>query len=576
VYKIFILAFTLILLRFDHVFPQDWECEKCPRRAVVVYGVDVPPAEDIGQSITPGEWMSMFMVTGSILSKLFNEDPSRECVNFLDAQMAELVEAEDSLYTYGMPHSFQPPDGSIESSDYLVTSSISGSGRSFVLMASLEAAGTREVVASGSIPYDLSPGSDNGGQIAQHLIPLMGIIRQFERRKRDENNNMAIYPNNTLKIKPHKDSIGVNKSMKVTIQLTDCDGVRPNNRSVKLSAQGGRFTKEMVVTGLNGQYEATFVAGNNPGSAKLFAEYAYTYPYGHEAISAFTEKDIKIFPRWTWEGKLTIDASETFQCEIEPTEENDWRQLSEHNFHTQKAEIDLMIEDIQIGEMVADVRIGGDMEVSGNITCMLSKSREFSLRPPYVICVKEPKRRSPGSWIYDKKTFNGHSSRPINTENFGLTIAKDVTDNTERLKELSEEMKSAGTDVNRLAELQGQMQQLLMGGGGNSKLKVQVVLNAEVRDQVLTSVFHQSYDACLGKTETDKDDQSTVEMPLGGIFNIIMDGTFTKDRYGINQITASFDSTATKTVDQGYGVCENAKITTLRCRLNLNKSSKKN
>jgi hypothetical protein len=261
------------------VTSSGWECEKCPRRDVALFDLDVRvPQPGPGDSLSIADWLRLFLVAGGVHDKLVNEDPSKSCISFYDGQLASKLNLEEQDYSLGLPSNLPPP-GPVEDTDYLVSGFVTGSGAGYVVHVRLEAGVTRELVAAGSAPVDLENINASGKQAAEALTPLMEKIREFQRKKRDEDNIYAIYPK--MEVTPKKKKIKTEESTEVTIKLNDCDDFALKDRKVKLSATLGRFEPQEVTIDENGEAEATFIAGNKAGWAKLTADWDWKYPCGH-------------------------------------------------------------------------------------------------------------------------------------------------------------------------------------------------------------------------------------------------------------------------------------------------------
>jgi hypothetical protein len=302
-FKIMAVVFASISM----VYPQAWECELCPPRNVGIYDLDVqvpqPSWED--SILTFGEWLFMFNAGGGVAEKLMTDDPSKTCYYFTDGQFVDAFDSTGVLdtltYEGGVTWVNLPPAGEIEAVDYILYGFITGSQGNYSLQVKVEAAGTREMVASSSIPYDLSlSGGENGKRAAEPLIPLMGKIREFERQKRNTMNTVAIYADNEpIELIPEKYQIDVNESIDITIRLKDCDDEPLRDRSIKLDLKGGTVSSNFIVTDEDGEAVTTLTAGSNPGWGIIQAEYRYDVPFRYakteeEKFIAFGEANVSI------------------------------------------------------------------------------------------------------------------------------------------------------------------------------------------------------------------------------------------------------------------------------------------
>lgn len=278
VFAIFILLFIL---------PQTgaaYECQKCPKRDIAVFGISVPPIEN-DALLNYGDWVPMHLVGGGLLNALFNEDPSRDCLNFVEAQMAAQGIGSGSSYQHG-PGGFPAPAGAIGGADYIIAGQIAVPllGREYMITVNLEAAESREVVATASGKYDFSIGGGaNGKAMARQLMPLMEKIRDFEKRKRDEVPAVAIDVDDGITIEPARHFIKTGQTVKVKYRLEDCDGEPLKGLIFAPFATLGHLeVKEAPQTDDNGELELEFIAGDQSGTAQLRAEFQYVQPFGRE------------------------------------------------------------------------------------------------------------------------------------------------------------------------------------------------------------------------------------------------------------------------------------------------------
>ncbi len=257
---------------------------------------------------------------------------------------------------------------------------------------------------------------------------------------------------------------------------------------------------------------------------------------------------------WVWSGHLTLKESITSNCEIGPSEENDWVSWSEHIFNTQTAEVDLLMREIGLEKNAAAVAPIDKLQTFGSLLCVKSENSNYRAQPPVTICTKDPKRRSPGNWSIRRSGEKGMASCPI--ENISITILRDIFDQQARIQELTAQMQAAGTDVGKLEKLKEQMRDVMTGKGQDElKLKLAILVNSPCKGEVLINRFSQSHEVCLGKTTTHEDTQDTQETILGGIITLNMDGKYSVDPNGRANITAALDSTITMPGKNTYGPC---------------------
>ena len=316
--KAIVYAFISELLCPIPILAQEWECEACPPRSLGLYDCDVqvPKPTWLTPVLSLEEWISMFFTAAGIHEKLAVDDPSSECFFIIDGlfiNQADSLGSLDSLsYDEEITWMNLPPPGPVDYVDYLVTGSVTGTLGIYSITVQLEAAGTREIVASGNVFYYLSEsGLENGRRAAEFLVPLMATVREFEKTKRDEDETVAI--DAELELIPEKIHIDVNESIDVTIRLIDCDEVPLEGRTVHLSAEGGSFSPDSVETDSEGEAVAIFTAGSSPGGGLLEGEYKYEYPFGHGPIYAWGDTNITIDqpPSDLWQVNATFSETVT-------------------------------------------------------------------------------------------------------------------------------------------------------------------------------------------------------------------------------------------------------------------------
>ncbi len=312
-----ILWFVLMFCSF-YGFGQDWECEDCPKRHVGLFDLDVwvenPLETDpspLGQKLYQS-WVELFLVAGGIHHALFEDDPSKECIHYYDGQMAMISGLDEQNYQQGNNQPSLPPAaGTMDEVDYWITGIIANqeSDGLTLIKVYVQASGTGETVAEAAEIFDGTlSGFEAGKNVAQQLMPLMGKIRDFEKRKRDEVDIVAIDPDGkgaTMELKPEKEEIKLQEKVNTTIKLIDCDGVPLKNIEVRLTSQGGSFNPKVVVTDSRGMAKASFTAGTNPGKFAQPFEFDFRFPYTFELNTSGDDGFITIEPM-QYDATITI------------------------------------------------------------------------------------------------------------------------------------------------------------------------------------------------------------------------------------------------------------------------------
>ncbi len=298
-----IILFTVLLFTFSSVLSQDWECEDCPKRKVGLFDLDiwVKNPTNVPSQISYADWQGLFMVAGGIHNVLFNSDPSKECLNYFDGQMAMVSNLDEQNYQYGNTStSLPPPAGTMDEVNYWLSGVVAQqeSDGAVVVKVFVQASGTGDTVIEVTSPYDFTlSGTQNGNNIGQKLIPLMGKIRTFEKKKRNNDEEIVIDPEGKgaqLELILEKEKIKVGETADTKIKLIDCDGVPIKNMKVELTAKGGKFDPEKVTTDESGEAKTKFSADCDPGKFNQVFEFKHRYPYSFEKSTAGSDKDIEI------------------------------------------------------------------------------------------------------------------------------------------------------------------------------------------------------------------------------------------------------------------------------------------
>lgn len=310
--KTLIFILVTITVYSNLIQPQGWECQECPKRDLAFFEFDVwqKQAPAPGSGLDQGDWLKMFMVGDGVLDALFNQDQSKDCINFYDGQTVVINEFGEENYTTGNTFSsyFHLQRDMSSELQYLVSGSIKkgSSDDDYIIKAFVETNETAERVVEASATYDFSiSGSQNGKNIAQQLMPLMQHIRDFEKRKRDEDPEIvvsAIGNGSINELKFEKEKLKGGETSKVEIKIIDCDGVPTKDMDVTLLGEGGSFNPEKVKTDDDGKAESKFTADCDPGKYKVWMQFWARYPFSKEKLEFDDDGDIEI----------EIDAADKF------------------------------------------------------------------------------------------------------------------------------------------------------------------------------------------------------------------------------------------------------------------------
>jgi len=307
-----LFLFIATIINSNQTKSQGWECQDCPKRDLAFFDLNVwqrePPPP--GSGLDQADWLEMFMVADGILDGLFNDDASKDCINFYDGQMLLLNEWGKDNYTHGSTNlSLPPPAGMSEDLEYFVSGQIDKrkSDGVYFIQAFVKASGTMDIVVEATAPYDFSiSGAQNGKNIAQQLMPLMQHIRNFEKKKRNDDAEVVIDPNGKgadVELKPEKEKLKGGESTKVEVKLIDCDGVPIKDMSVTLFGEGGSFDPEKVTSDKDGKAESEFTSNCDPGKYKMWLEFQARFPYSFKKYG-FGDKELV---------EIEIEAADKFE-----------------------------------------------------------------------------------------------------------------------------------------------------------------------------------------------------------------------------------------------------------------------
>jgi hypothetical protein len=263
---------------------------------------------------SPGFWTYMHWVDLSFagpkfFGTCFNQDPKRSCLEVLSGLVTQVNRGEAKTIPATptqVPH--PPPACPIGGMDYFFDGDVGGSDGFYILTALIKDATTCEVVAQTSVSFtDTQKGLEAASvQAASQLAPVFDKIREFQKRKRDESKDTAIYAN--IEAKPAQEKIKVGESTAVTLFLYDCDNHHPlPHRSIKLRSSMGTIDPATVETDGSGHAIARFTAGNTAGLGTVNADYFYT-SVTHKHTSAFGNATIQIgdAPSGVWRMDIDI------------------------------------------------------------------------------------------------------------------------------------------------------------------------------------------------------------------------------------------------------------------------------
>jgi hypothetical protein len=254
-------------------------------------------------------WFDFFTIPKGVKNFVTTTDPTKDCIVAIDGSYITMQDsgAASSTLSYALDN---PPAGSIPESwgaDYILYGTITGDATQTMTL-SLEAAGSREVVGSSSIP--LPKGFDPivvGQTVAAGIGPIYTAVHKFEASKRDQGEPNAIRP--TIELTAASAKLDPGQSTTVTVTMTDCDGVALSQRHLTLSATGGLLDHSDVVTDGQGKASVQFTAGANPVIGSVTTSYQYQTPSGYDEDVTVAPASIQIGKPpslWFFRGVFTL------------------------------------------------------------------------------------------------------------------------------------------------------------------------------------------------------------------------------------------------------------------------------
>lgn len=340
--KVFVL-FTLLAVSGKLNILQA-QCDECPEPKVIFYDTDmripVPPGGTEDNLQKQRNWIQLTYENKWFRGEIINTDNKFDCVN---QRIANLIPTENSDGLLASHRAIVPAAGTTIpwDSEYLIHGWIDGDDDNCRLTIQMETAYSRKIVhsASRSFPGLLSYNNNSnfGVNIArEEFIPLIDIIREFEKEERDNNTDINIYIDE-LSVSPEKSKVKKGEEVEIEFKLIDCDGTPLKGREVLLQGgsfagsslarcTNGRFTNSTTVTDANGIAKATFKAGIAEGKAVIRVYHKYFKPsgdeycaYGEAEITIKKERPEKFFGKM--EATVTTHkASPNFRNPVEESE----------------------------------------------------------------------------------------------------------------------------------------------------------------------------------------------------------------------------------------------------------------
>ncbi len=175
---------------------------------------------------------------------------------------------------YSLAGNWTPsPDSAMFGVAFYIVSSIGGGSNGYTLTIYLKDAFTKTIIDSGTANFsstDTVSIKTAASNAVSALLPLITIIRNYQKQIREANPNLSIDPQIT--ILPSKTRTALNENINVTIKASDYDGHPLSHRKVKVKSSSGSVGSAQVETDGNGQANVSFTAGSSAGVSVISAE----------------------------------------------------------------------------------------------------------------------------------------------------------------------------------------------------------------------------------------------------------------------------------------------------------------
>jgi len=274
------------------------ECDDCSRPRIALYDF----AMQVARPDAPEEaskWVELFWPGVSTKMYLRNNEPNKDCLSWWDGALINAFTLQDDVLRFGTIYTNIPPAGPISSADYIVSGYTTTSGFRYESTLTLEAAESRELVKSVSVTYENTPDNITNAAIslAEKFGSVLSVIKEFERSKRDTDDDVAIrdlWTKDTgaeIKLTPAKLKVHPEESVDIDVEMIDCDGVPLGSRKIYFNdttvydmnvsgTTGGKIEPAVVTTDGSGKAKVKFIAGKNTGLAQISAFFPHHKPNG--------------------------------------------------------------------------------------------------------------------------------------------------------------------------------------------------------------------------------------------------------------------------------------------------------
>lgn len=262
----------------------------------------------------------------------------------------------------------------------------------------------------------------------------------------------------------------------------------------------------------------------------------YNGPLADPDPGARHRKDLLIIPRtrWAWTGSLTLGTSKELHCTASKEDGGSRRSFSRQESHVQRATLQVYAENVRETPEGFDMRSGDNLSVSGSLDARINQKRETT---------SHSKARN-GYSFEERRSVWGSDACALDEEHVIVHITRAMPDIGDAMQELTRALADGQPDPATIEQLQKKMEEMTRPKDPSSfDVTVMVQMMGDSIGQVQYSDYRRSTNS--GRSRVERDDKGRQPMPMVLPLMVSMEGTFTKNKDGSAQITASVEQTET-------------------------------
>jgi hypothetical protein len=447
------------------------DCEKCGKRLVTCWDLDIltPKPTNWEDSIS---WKLLHKASESYYRNLAAKE-SAKCLALLPGCR---IGDDTPAWKNPCPYKGQANRGY----DYAILGDIQGKEGAYALRLIL-VTNEHETITETTVPFEKAIDAGLNGVVASLLLGssssgsrmLYDVIHEFEVKKRDKSNeqkagDIAIEPEikfdqDAYKIKFKSTS---DRSQKIAITLTDCDGVLLKNRNVSFWVKEGALSSEKVITDENGKAEVTYITTQENYSDVITAEWDFYHPNGKKGTIR-TSAPVQVLPPVEYlDGYITVNIESS---KFSPNKKDQVQSEIITTSIKGKITVRIIRDRIQKYLDKPDSR----RECSPTTHCpVVSGGSDFQARDPLDYSTILFKNRYP---LIVRKTTNEMGIRGIDGKEKYVNTYNSMAEDTNAVEGLNLEIKAYVAGEGQLAPLLPHYVIWLTGGKYLDKLRIQPV-----------------------------------------------------------------------------------------------------